>query len=381
MTAATSVQAAVEALVQRQLDDGRQLGLQVAAYLHGELVVDISAGVMGPRDPRPVHPDTLFTSFSTTKGVASAALHLLADRGLVDYDLPVAHYWPEFGAHGKDRVTVAQAMAHMAAIHEAPNPLTAAFVTDWEGGLRYVADAVPAWEPGTATGYHALTWSWVAGGIIQHASGRHIKEVLEDDIARPLGISGEMYIGIPDGVEERLATLKAAPGGRSGTETPGPVNPELLKSMPPRMEFTYHQLEIRRACLPASNGHFTARALARLYGALANGGEIDGVRLVSPERIPHMYRLVTDAEDRVLGGHPRKGIGFWLGDPVGNDTLPFGRRPTAFGHKGNGGSVGFADPETGLGVGITINLMQPLLHQDGPTVEICDLIRSELGIP
>jgi CubicO group peptidase (beta-lactamase class C family) len=118
-----------------------------------------------------VQADTLFPSFSTTKGVAATALHILADRGIIDYDAPVVKYWPAFGAHGKDKLTVAQAMSHQGGLHAAP-PNDIAL--DWDRALDFIANGVPAWEPGTATGYHAITYAWVAGGIVQHASGRHI---------------------------------------------------------------------------------------------------------------------------------------------------------------------------------------------------------------
>src|SRR5262249_39830002 len=158
----------------------------VCAYKDGARIVDVWAGEMGPEDPRPVGPDTLFSSFSTTKGVAATALHILADRGLIDYDAPVARYWPAFAANGQERSTVAQAMSHQAGLHALPNPLSFELVGDWERGLEYVANGTPAWEPGTATGYHALTYAWIVGGIVQGASGRHIKDVIAEEIAAPL---------------------------------------------------------------------------------------------------------------------------------------------------------------------------------------------------
>ena len=336
----------------------------------GKVVVDTCAGQMGPDDPRPVQPDTLFCVFSTTKGLAAFAVHVLADKGLIEYDLPVAKYWPEFAVNGKDKVTVAQAMSHQAGLHAMPRPFRVEDITDWDAGIQRTAEGVPAYEPGTATGYHAVTFAWVAGGIVKGATGRQIKDVMNDEIARPLGLEDELYVGIPDGLEDRLATLKIwkiAPG----------IDPEsdFLKAMPAEQWDHFNDLAVRKACLPSGNGHFTARAIAKMYAVLACGGELDGVRLVSPERIAQMRRLMTNDVDRVLGTPVPKGVGFFLGG-----ACAMGPRSTAFGHPGAGGSIGFCDPEVGLAVGVATNTMAQTLPGEGATDEICNLIRTELGI-
>ncbi len=377
----SALNAKVHALLLEQIERGTQLGTQVCAYRNGDVIVDTWAGQMGPADPRPVQADTLFNCFSTTKGVAAAALHILADRGLIDYDAPVTKYWPAFGKNGKEKVTVAQAMSHQAGLHAVPHPLTIEFVQDWDAGLRWIEDGVPAYEPGTDTGYHALTYAWVAGGIIQHASGRHIKDVIREDIALPLGIAGQMFVGIPDGLDDRLATLMTA--AEQGTVEPLPIPPDhdFFKAMPTDSQLDFNDMRVRQSCIPSANGHFTARALARMYAALANGGQTDGVRLVSEVRIPSMYRLMVDTPDRVILGMPiRKGIGFFLGGKMMGVSGAQGPRETSFGHAGAGGSIAFADPEVGLSVAVTINKMLSTLTAEGPTFEICQLIREELGV-
>jgi CubicO group peptidase (beta-lactamase class C family) len=380
-TTETSINAAVRELIERQIAEGRQLGVQVCAYRHGEKIVDTWAGTMGPEDPRPVQADTLFSSFSTTKGVAATALHILADRGEIDYEAPVAKYWPEFGAHGKDRVTVRQAMSHQAGLHAVPIPLTTEFVCDWERGLDWVANGVPAWEPGTATGYHALTYAWVVGGIVQGATGRHIRDVIREEIAEPLGVEGEMFVGIPGGLEDRLATLQEFDRELAAQmRLPIPDDHDFFKAMPRESEVNYNDMRVRQACLPSANGHFTARALARMYGALANGGEVDGRRLVSRERVAAMSEVVTEEPDRVLVMPMPKSIGFFNGGPRMGVVGAMGPRKSAFGHPGAGGSIAFADPEVGLSIAVTLNKMQVSLQGEGPTFEICDLIRAELGV-
>ena len=376
--------AKVQGVLEAAVADDRHRGLQAAAYRHGALIVDACAGTLGPGDDRPVQPDSLFSSYSTTKGVAAAALHLLADRGLLQYDVPVAKYWPAFAANGKADVTVAQAMSHQAGLHTTPRP-PRPFVLDWQQGVDYIAALAPAWEPGTATGYHAVTYGWIVGGIVENASGRHISDVIEHELARPLGIAGELYVGIPDGVEHRLTTLEEPEPLPPGTPDPVaalPPDHDYFKAMGVVPSLDFNELAIRRACLPSANGHFTARALARLYGALANGGEIDGVRLVSKERIAEMQRVQTELPDRVLFGLKiPKAIGFWAGGLWSPRGLPsfMGARRTAFGHPGRGGSAAWADPDAGLSVAVTVNKLQPTIFGGGIAFDIGGLIREELG--
>lgn len=370
----------VNALLQQQIADGRQLGVQVAAYRHGEPIVDTWAGTVGPGDERPVQRDTLFSSFSTTKGVASTALHILADRGAIDYDTPVAKYWPSFAQNGKGEITVAQAMSHQGGLHAMPNPLTVEFLCDWDAGIRWIEEATPAWEPGTAMGYHAYSFAWVVGGIVQGATGRHIKDVIREEIAEPLGVSDEMYVGIPGGIEARLASLQPATRSEDLVELFGAGHP-MFQASPRQNPIDFNDMRIRQTCLPSANGHFTAAALARMYGALANGGEVDGARLVSPGHIAKMQETRIQGPDRVLFDMPfRRGVGYIMGGRNGGVYGPMGPRETAFGHDGAGGSIAFADPEVGLSVAVTLNKMHVALPGEGPTFEVCELIRTELGL-
>ena len=371
----TAVNTAVSDLIQRQVAEGRQIGVQVAAYKDGKPVVETVAGQMGPDDARPVQPDSLFLSFSTTKGVAALALHMLADRGQLDYDAPVAKYWPAFAQNGKERVTVAQAMSHQGGLHAMPVPFMPEHITDWDAGIKRMEEATPAWEPGTATGYHAVTYGWIVGGIVHGVTGRHIKDFIAEEIATPLGMANEMYVGIPEGLDTRLTTLKIQVAGEG---LPIPDDADFYKAMPKLMWPHFNGMPFRQACLPSGNGHFTARALARMYAALAGDGSVDGVRLVSPDRRAHMQRVMTRDVDRVLGVAMTKGIGFFMGGEVNGIHGATGPRTSAFGHPGAGGSVAFADPETGLAVAVTINKMQSPLPGEGTTLEICDLIRKEL---
>ena len=366
----SALNAKVKSLVDKQISDGRQIGVQVCAYKGGEMIVDTWAGTMGLDDHRPVQPDSLFCCFSAMKGVTAILVHMLADRGIINYDALVTDYWPEFGKHGKERVTVIDALSHRTGVYR--HPTAEDFdVSDWEAGLRYVEDAVPSFTPGSKRGYQGMTFSWIVGGLIQKASGLHIREVLRDWLAKPLGLENEMYCGIPDGLEERLTTIDIW----DSSKFPYSPDSEFMKALPRTQEewASVNTMKNRKACLPSNNGHFTARALAKAYGALANGGEIEGVRLVSPSRIEDMNRLVSEETDVVTQSFGRYGLGFDLG---GLENHKFGPRPTAFGHSGAGGSQGYADPDIGLGIGVTLNKME--MPRDR-TIEICELIRKELG--
>jgi CubicO group peptidase (beta-lactamase class C family) len=305
---------------------------------------------------------------------------MLADRGLIDYNARVTDYWPEFGQNGKDEITVTQALSHQIGLHAIPEPFSVEFLIDWNAGIKYIEKTKPAYPPGTKTGYHAFTFGLIAGGIIQGATGRHIKDFVREEIAKPLGLEDEMYIGIPDGVEERLTTLEIwdIPKIMKERGLNMPADSNFYKAMPNEMWKHFNDMKVRKACIPAGNGHFTARALAKMYAALVGVGARDKIKLVSPERIKEIQRLIREDFDIVIGAKSRKGIGFFLGGPIKGVIGPQGPRETAFGHSGAGGSIGFADPEVNLSISVTLNKMEFTTPGTGRTLEICNLIRDEL---
>jgi CubicO group peptidase (beta-lactamase class C family) len=372
--------APVLALAEQQIAAGRQIGVQVAAYLHGEKIIDVVAGVLGANDERPVAHDSLFLSFSSTKGPSSFLVHKLVDEGVIDFDAPVATYWPDFAQNGKGTITVAQALSHQAGLHALPTNLTEDHLTNWDAGLAWVASGIPAWEPGTVSAYHAFTFGWLVGGIVEGATGQSFTDLWRTRLAEPLGVSDEFMIAIAEesSVTGRLATLELVPAGDG---LPIPEDSPFYEAMPKSLWQHFNSLSVRTACMPGANGHFSARGLARMYGALANGGVIDGIELVSPRAIEGMSTLEIEAVDRVLGRNIRRGAGFvlgGLGPDLNGRLVPglAGPNERTFGHGGAGGSVGFADPDLRLGVAVTINKMAYPNPGEGVTQEICDLIRS-----
>lgn len=368
--------AAVQELLQELVDSGAETGLQAAAYLDGELMIDAVAGAADPDTGRPVDGDTLFTVFSTTKGVTTTCIHMLAERGQLDYDAPIARYWPEFGVQGKERVTVRDALTHRAAVPQMPEGLTPEDLCDWDGITAQIAALPPLWEPGTQTGYHAYTFGWILGEVLRRIDGRPIATFVQEEICTPLGIR-DLFLGIPDEAEARVAPLIS----EALTDNTEAADRDALlpRAIPPQLAPSgrvHNRPDVRRASIPAGGGIMNARAIARHYAALI--GEVDGVRLLPPERVRIATQLQTNDVDLALGFPIRKALGYWLGGTLS----PMSERNTAFGHPGAGGSTGFADPEYGLAVGFTKNrLVTSLDPAQAAAYRVGERIRESLGVP
>jgi len=221
------VQEAIDHLV----ESGAERGLQVAVYRRGELVVDAVAGVTDPEIGRAVTPDTLFNSASVAKGVATTVAHVLVERGVFGYDTPVVELWTEFGAHGKDGVTVRHALTHSAGVPGMPADLTPEDLGDWQTMCALIADATPWWGPGTKTGRHALSYGYLIGEIIRRTTGKPISQVLRDEVAGPLGVGDELYFGVPKSELGRVARLEEAEGNAQVLAS-GPDGLPILKAAP-----------------------------------------------------------------------------------------------------------------------------------------------------
>src|ERR1051326_1299776 len=201
--------AAVRKVLQSLVDEGPEVGLQVAAYLDGQLVVDAWAGLADEASGRPVDGDTLFMLSSTTKGITATCMAILADQGKLDYDRPVSSYWPEFGAHGKDKVSVREAIAQRSGIPQTPAGYTPEWLSDWDRMCRGIADLVPMFPPGQRTSYASLTFGHMIGEVIRRVDGRSVGQFCKEELAGPLG--ADVSLGVPDHLLERVAVLKDGP--------------------------------------------------------------------------------------------------------------------------------------------------------------------------
>lgn len=357
---------------------GEEIGLQVAAYVDGVLVVDTWAGVADPTTGRLVNGETLFTSWSTTKGFVATCVHILADRGLIEYDAAVADYWPEFAANGKAGVTVRHLLTHQAGLPHLPDDVTPEMMTDWDGMCAALAGHAPLWPPGTQTGYHAWTFGWLLGELVRRVDGRPIAKFAQDELCRPLGIA-DFYLGLPDGLEGRVAPLTQDARHLANTlQATG-----LARRVAPPQVTTAEAVnrpDLRRASIPGGGGIMNARAIARHYAMLACGGSLGGVRILSSGRIEMMCALQSDGEDIVNGGRTRFGLGYMLGgDPGQGGLAEMGASGGEFGHPGNGGSLGFADPVRRLGFGLTKNLMRSVDEpEQRATYRVTNALRDHL---
>lgn len=374
----TTLQSDIQQMIDRFIADGDEVGLQVAAYVDGKLVVDAWGGIADEATGRPVDGETVFTSWSTTKGFVATCAHILADQGKLDYDEPIAAWWPDFAANGKGTATIRHALTHSIGVPQMPDGVTPEMMTDWDTMCSAIAALPPLWESGTKTGYHAWTFGWIIGEIIRRVDGRPIAQFARDEICDPLGIEG-FYLGIPDEVEPRIAPLRQAEDHQRFFES---LTGIAAISMP--LDVTtaavVNRPDVRRASIPGGGGIMNARAIARHYAMLAGHGELDGVRILSPERVDIIRTVHIEAVDELFQAQVRKGLGYFLGGPEDKGGSPtIGPDGSEFGHPGNGGSCGFADPERGLAFGLTKNLMRSGdVTKDTVAYQAAEAIRAAL---
>jgi len=359
----------VQALLEEFVATGPEIGLQVAAYLEGELVVDAWAGLADEASGRPVGPDTLFTVFSVSKGVTATCVHLLAERGQIDYEDPVAAHWPEFAANGKEGVTIRHVLTHSAGLPTTPSDLDTDTMIDWERMCAEVAAAGLQWEPGTRSGYHGSTYGWILGEVLRRVDGRRIEDFLQEEICRPLRIDS-LFFGVPAAEEHRVAMLATGP-----LPPPELRTPWFEKAVAQTPDF--NRSDVRRAALPAHGGIMNARSLARHYALLERGGNLDGVRILSPERIRIATEVQYEGPDAQVGFPVRRGLGYGLG---GVGFGPVCDRPDAFGHGGLGGAEGFVDPGRRIAFALVKDYLDVAPDENSTTAVVYRAVLEALGL-
>jgi CubicO group peptidase (beta-lactamase class C family) len=346
----------IHAALVRATELGEQ-GVQVAAYVDGELVVDAWIGDARPGGP-PVDGDTLFPVFSVTKAITSTALHVQAERGYIDYEQPVATYWPEFAVNGKDRIAVRHVLSHQSGVPQMPVGVTPELLGDWEWMTQSVANFSPMFEPGTSSAYQSLVFGWIVAELVRRTdpAGRDFGTFVREEICEPLHIS-DLWIGLPDSELSRVAHLSSIlPRGRVDGETEMSIAAKPDAVAP---DAHVHNLSVvQQACHPGAGGIMSARDGARVFAMLANGGILDGVRLLSEDRVRSFTTPRPNGHllDQVLLGGNRVAplignAGYWLAGSV------FGAGPGVIHHGGAGGSQGFADLDRRLGAIICHNRM------------------------
>jgi CubicO group peptidase (beta-lactamase class C family) len=351
--------------------NGLEIGASFSAYYQGKKVVDLWGGVADPNAETPWEENTLALVFSTTKGVTAMCANKLAQEGILDLDAPVAKYWPEFAAGGKENIPVSYLLSHQAGLAWVGGELTAEEVFSWDPVVDLLAEQTPHWEPGSRHGYHATTYGWLVGEVVKRVTGVSVGTYFRTAIAEPLG-GIDFWIGLPESEEPRVAWLV---GGLAdpALQEEGAVRDLLMQFMGPetvlgRALFSpsfalsspdvWNSRLMHAAEVPAANGIGNARSIARLYAACI--GDVDGFRIMDDAQLRRATTQVTSGPNTVLLDMD---IQFGMGFMVRSQMIPIAG-PHSFGHFGAGGSVGWADPDLGLAFGYVMNRMDVGLAGD-----------------
>jgi CubicO group peptidase (beta-lactamase class C family) len=362
-------------------ESGAETGAACAITLDGDPVVDLWGGFADRAQTRPWTRDTIVNVYSTTKGLTAICAHRLVDQGKLDVDAPVAKYWPEFAQAGKEKLPVRFLLSHRAGLPAVRKPLDPNALFEWNTMCSALAGQEPWWEPGTKHGYHALTFGFLVGEVIRRITGKTPGTYFRDELAQPLGL--DAHIGLAAEHDARTGDLIPAPPpapGEPNLFAEAAKNPESATAKafmnPPVLTKPglVNSREWRAAEIPAANGHTTARALARLYGALARGGDVDGYRVLTPQSIARCYDEQSRGADEVLFISTRFSLGFMMSQPGAS----LGPNSRSFGHPGAGGSLGYADPDARIGFGYTMNRMQSGILIDSRASRLIDALYASL---
>ncbi|MCU1394383.1 MAG: putative esterase [Ilumatobacteraceae bacterium] len=346
--------AAVREQFVRNLESGDDVGASVAVILDGELVVDLWGGTVTGDDgvTKDWERDTLINVWSTTKTMTALSALVLADRGELDVDAPVAKYWPEFAANGKEGVLVRHLMSHSAGLSGWQEPLTTEDLYDWEKCTSALAAQATWWEPGTASGYHAITQGYLVGEVVRRVSGATVGQFFASEIAGPLG--ADFFIGTPASEDHRVAYVIPPDVGLAGAD-PLPHDSLVYRtfSNPPMDAAASQTVPWRRAEIPAAGGHGNARSVATAQSVVSHGGEVNGVRLLSPAGIDRIFREQTYGKDLILPATFKLGIGYGLQCP----EVPIAPHERACFWGGWGGSLCVNDLESRMTFAYVMNRM------------------------
>ena len=377
MSSATTISGACEPgfegvadAFERNFAERGEIGAAVCVYHRGRPVVDLWGGEADRETGRPWERDTLQLVFSTTKGVTATCIHLLVESGLLDLDAPVARYWPEFAAQGKGAIPLEWVLSHQSGLAAVTGEVTMADVFGWDGVVEAIAAQAPVWEPGTAHGYHARSFGWILGEVVRRVTDRSLGRWFAEEVAVPLGL--DFFFGLPHSELPRVARVYPpviAPDMQEVMDAfmgPDTLLGQVLRG--PSELFGYDDMwnspELLAAEMPSSNGVGTARAVARLYASLI--GEVDGLRLLSPETLAQATTLQVSGSDRVIGLPMSFGLGYMTPPPMCPEAT--------FGHVGAGGSIGLAHPEGQWAIGYVMNQMQLGLTGDQRSEDLVDAV-------
>ncbi len=343
--------AAVRTVFEGNLESGADVGASFCATLEGETVVDLWGGFADPAKTRPWERDTIVNVYSTTKTMTALSALILADRGELEFEAPVARYWPEFATNGKDRVKVSHLMSHAAGLSGWKETITTEDLYDWEKVTTLLAAQAPYWEPGTAPGYHALTQGYLVGEVVRRITGRSLGTFFREEVAEPLG--ADFHIGLPASEDHRVAELIPPPRGEAVGDGAGQTPLQANMSNNPGIDVSATRTRgWRGAEIPAAGGTANARSIAEIHTILANGGVAKGKRFMSEAGCRKALELQIEGDDLILGRPARFGMGFGLAGGV--VPLP---SPNTIYWGGYGGSLAIIDMDARTTFGYAMNKM------------------------
>ena len=346
---------AVQRELELCLDSGEELGASVALDLDGDVVIDMWGGYRDEARTQPWVADTITNVWSTTKTVTSLAALMLVDRGELDVDAPVVRYWPEFAAAGKEGVLVRHLLSHTSGVSGLDQPAVVEDLYDWDKSTARFASQAPWWEPGTASGYHALNFGHLIGEVVRRITGTSLKQFVAEEIAGPLG--ADFQIGAAPGDWARIAPVVPPPPLPFDLGALPPDSPTVKTMTGPLADASNaNTAEWRNADIGAANGHGNARSVARILSVISRGGEVDGVRLLRPDTIELIFREQANGIDVVLGVPLRFGIGYGLPQL---DILPYVPDDKICFWGGWGGSVIIMDVGRKMTISYMMNKMGP----------------------
>ena len=342
--------AGVREAFERNLSSGADVGACFCATIEGETVIDLWGGWADEARTRPWEKDTIVNVYSTTKTMTAFTALVLADRGLLDFDAPVARYWPEFAANGKAGVKVSHLMSHAAGLSGWKEKITTEDLFDWDKCTALLAAQAPYWEPGTASGYHALTQGYLVGEVVRRITGKSLGAVFREEIAQPLG--ADFHIGLAASEDTRVADLiPPPPGAALGDGEQSELSSNMSRNPGADVSATRTR-GWRGAEIPAANGHGNARSIAQIHMALANGGVANGVRILSEAGCRKTLEQQIEGTDLIFEQPARFGMGFGL--PSATVPLP---NPNSMFWGGYGGSLAVIDMDARTSFGYAMNKM------------------------
>ncbi|NQV80265.1 MAG: beta-lactamase family protein [Alphaproteobacteria bacterium] len=358
------------------LDDGREIGCAVCVYADGQKVVDLWGGLADPSTTRKWEKDTIVSTFSVSKALVSTMGHMLVDRGMVDLDQPVAKYWPEFGHTGKDGILVRHLLDHRCAISYVDRRLAAGDLYNWDLMIEAIEETRPNWEPGVKPVYLNMTYGYLMGGLVYRLTGKRIGQFNREELCGPLGLDYNFALTADE--KGRCATVLQKNSPRALFDevenNPDTLFARTMQGFGPDEDFNSDGWRSNE--VGSGQGHGNARAIAGLFEMLRAGGELNGVKIMSPQTRDRAveFQCESEGDDPVLG----KPVRFALGYEINNPTFPMGPNPKTFGHWGAGGAFGFGDVSNGISFGYTPNYMHDSLELGPRGAALVDAVFASL---